>query len=159
MTKKDLGTWVKRAQSNNISAYTVPWVTAGSKHGFELAMDWIDSKEEHIAVAGWSTLGGLVAIKPDDELDSTAYKKLLARVEKTIHSAKNRERLAMNGFIIAVGSYVKDLMKDAMAVAAKIGTVSVDINGTACKVPDAIDYIKKAEGKGLIGKKKKILKC
>ena len=159
MTKKDLQTWVKMAHSTNISNYTVPWVAAGSKHGFELGIEWIDSKEEYIAVAGWSTLAGLVATKTDEELDITAYKKLLVRIEKTIHSAKNRERQAMNAFIISVGSYVKELTKDAIAIAAKIGVVTVDMNGTACKVPDAIQYIKKAEAKGSIGKKKKMLKC
>lgn len=159
MTKKDLQTWVKQAKSNNISEYTVPWVSAGSHHGFELALEWIDSKEDYIAAAGWSTLSGLVAVKQDSELDINLLKELLKRVEKNIHSAQNRERHTMNGFIIAVGSYVESLTKDANAVAAKIGTVTVDMNGTACKVPNAIEYIKKISEKGLIGKKKKVLKC
>jgi hypothetical protein len=33
------------------------------------------------------------------------------------------------------------------------------MNGTACRVPDAKEYIQKVTDKGLIGKKKKILKC
>src|ERR1700692_2030596 len=37
MTKSDLQTWVKQAVSQNISEYTVPWVSSGSTHGFELA--------------------------------------------------------------------------------------------------------------------------
>lgn len=61
----------------------------------------------------------------------------------------------MNGFIISTGSYVKDLTKDAIATAIKVGTVSIDMNGTACKVPDAKEYIQKVADKGLIGKKKK----
>lgn len=159
MTKEDLQAWVKIAVSNNISEYTVPWVAAGSRYGFELAMEWIDSKEEHIAAAGWVTLSGLVALKPDDELNLSILKKLLARIEKNIHSSSNRERYTMNGFIISAGSYVKDLTKDAIATAIKVDAVTVDMNGTACKVPDAKEYIQKVEGKGLIGKKKKILKC
>lgn len=159
MTKADLQRWVKNAHSNNINNYTVPWVAAGSKHGFELAMEWIDSKEEHIAVAGWSTLSGLVALKQDNELDLKILKSLLSRVEKHIHTAKNRERYAMNGFIIALGTYVKELTKDATTTATKIGTVMVDMNGTACKVPDANEYIKKVADKGSVGKKKKTVKC
>jgi 3-methyladenine DNA glycosylase AlkD len=159
MTKKDLQAWVKIALSNNISEYTVPWVAAGSRHGFELATEWINSKEEHIAAAGWSTLSGLVAIKPDTELDIKILKSLLDRVVKNIHKAKNRERSTMNGFVIAAGSYVKELTKDALAIAAKIGPVEIDMNGTACKVPDAITYIKKMEAKKMIGAKKKMLKC
>jgi len=159
MTRKDLQAWVKIALSNNISEYTVPWVTAGSKYGFELAMEWINAKEEHIAAAGWSTLSGLVAIKPDSELDIKMLKSLLDRVLKNIHTAGNRERSTMNGFIIAAGSYVKALTKDALSIAAKIGPVMVDKNGTACKVPNAIEYIKKMEDKQQIGNKKKMLKC
>jgi 3-methyladenine DNA glycosylase AlkD len=159
MTKKDLQTWVKLAVSKSICDYTVPWVAAGSKYGFELAMEWIDSKEEHIAAAGWSTLSGLVSIKPDDELNLPALKKLLIRVEKNIHSSENLVRSTMNGFIIAAGTFVKELTKDVILVAANAGKVNVDMNGTACKVPDAMEYIKKVSDKGLIGRKKKILKC
>jgi|ERR1700741_4722768 len=159
MTKKDLESWVKLAVSSNIYGYTVPWVTAGSKYGFELAMKWIDSKEEHIAVAGWATLSGLTALKPDSELDLAVLKNLLARVEKKIHASRNNERSAMNRFVIAVGTYVKGLNKEALAVAANVGTVTVVMEGTSCKVPDAAVYIKKAADKNAIGKKKKMLKC
>src|SRR5246127_6013444 len=43
MTKADLQTWVQQAVSENISGYTVPWVAAGSRYGYELALEWIDS--------------------------------------------------------------------------------------------------------------------
>jgi hypothetical protein len=33
------------------------------------------------------------------------------------------------------------------------------MEGTACKVPSAVDYIKKIEARGSIGKKKKTVKC
>jgi len=159
MTQEDLQQWVEKAESTNISGYTVPWVTAGSRYGYEMGLQWIDAKEEHIAVAGWSTLGGLTALKPDSELDIPAYKKLLDRVAAQIHTAGNREKLAMNGFIIAVGSYIPELTAEAVAVANKIGILTVDMNGTACKVPLAADYIKKVSDKGQLGKKKKKLKC
>lgn len=159
MTKEDLQTWVKLAESNNINGYTVPWVAAGSMYGFELGMEWIDSNIEHVAVAGWSTLSGLLAIKPDNELDLKLIKKLLTRIEKNIHTSKNREKLAMNNFIISVGTYVEALTKDAMDTAINVGSVNVTMNGTACKVPNAIEYIKKVTDKGVIGKNKKTLKC
>ena len=159
MTKEDLQTWAQQALSTNISGYTVPWVAAGSRYGFELGMQWIDAKEEHIAVAGWSTLAGLTALKQDEELDIPTYKKLLSRVAKEIHTAGNREKQAMNGFIIAVGSYSNALTAEATAVANQIGVLTVDMNGTACKVPLAAEYIKKVVDKGHLGKKKKKLKC
>jgi hypothetical protein len=64
----------------------------------------------------------------------------------------------MNSFVIAVGSYVAPLTADAMATAAEIGIVTVDMNGTACKVPDAATYIIKTQSRGPV-KKKKTVKC
>jgi len=159
MTKADLQAWAKKADSSYISEYTVPWVTAGSRYGHELAMEWIDSKNEHVAAAGWCTLSNLAALKPDSELDIPLYKALLARIEKNIHSAPNRVRYTMNGFIISTGSYITALTDAALATAKKIGTLTVDMNGTACKVPGAADYINKIKTKGALGKKKKTVKC
>lgn len=155
MTKADLETWVKQAQSHNISEHTVPWVAVGSKHGFELALKWIDSPQEHIAAAGWATLAGLVSLKPDSELDLPALKTLLDRVIQTIHTAGNRVRYTMNTFVISAGSYVAALTADALAAASKIGIVTVDMNGTACKVPAAQECIEKGKDR----KKKKTVKC
>jgi len=159
MSKSDLGAWVVQAVSNNISEYTVPWVAAGNKYGFELAMDWIDAKEEYIAAAGWATLSNIVSLKPDNELDMAALKSLLQRTERDIHDEQNRVRQKMNGFIIAVGSYVPSLTAEAIATAKRIGQVIVDMNGTACKVPDAIEYTNKAIERGSLTKKKKTVKC
>src|SRR3954467_13025201 len=55
MTKKDLQRWVTQACKPLIGC-TVPWVAAGSPHAWAIAQEWIDSKNELIAAAGWSTL-------------------------------------------------------------------------------------------------------
>jgi 3-methyladenine DNA glycosylase AlkD len=159
MTKDDLQTWVKQAVSNNISEYIVPWVSAEGKHGYELASGWIEAAEEHIEAAGWSTLANLMALKPDTELDIPALRQLMQRVEKNIHTAANRVKYTMNNFVISVGNYVLPLSNEAMATAERIGAVTVNMDGTACKVPSAVDYINKAKAKGQIGKKKKTVKC
>ncbi len=159
MTRADMQTWVKQALSQNISEYTVPWVAAESKYGYELALQWIDSPEEHIAASGWATLSGLVSLKQDADLDIPGLKSLRARVVKTIPTAKGRIRNAMNGFVISLGSYVTALTTDALTAAKKIGPVTIDMNGTACKVPDANEYILKMKNKGVLGKKKKTVKC
>ncbi len=65
----------------------------------------------------------------------------------------------MNGFVIAVGAYVKPLLKQAKQAAKKIGTVSVDVGDTACKVPLATATIEKIEKMGRIGRKRKTIKC
>jgi 3-methyladenine DNA glycosylase AlkD len=159
MTKQDLQRWVEKAYFPLISEYTVPWVAAEGPHGREVALKWIDSKKENIAAAGWSTFTSLVAIKDDAALDLAQLKQLLGRAQKTIHDQPNRVRYAMNSFIIAVGSYVKPLTDLALQTAEKIGTVSVNMDGTACKVPSAGDYIDKVRKRGSIGKKRKTAKC
>ena len=159
MTKKDLRRWLDTTNCVTLCGYTVPWVAAGSKHGRELALEWIESKQENVATCGWQTLCGLVAIKDDAELDLVELKKLLLRVQKTIHTAPNNVRYVMNSFVIAVGSYVKSLTELALQIATKIGPVTVDMGNTACKVPLTAEYIQKVQKREAIGKKRKSAKC
>jgi hypothetical protein len=159
MTKADLQTWAEQALSTNINEYTVPWVAAESNYGFEMAMEWIDSGQDNLTAAGWSTLSNLATLKPDNELDIAAYRVLLHRVVDTIHTAANRVRSKMNVFVINVGSYVNPLSEEAKAAAGKIGVVYVDTDGTACKIPDAIEYINKSIARGSLGKKKNAVEC
>jgi hypothetical protein len=159
MTKTDLQHWVEKADGGPLSGATVPWVAAGSPHGWEMALQWIDSKAESIAVAGWGTLSSLASIKDDSEMDFAVIKRLLQRVQKTIHQAPDAVRYQMNGFVIAVGSYVKPLTDTAIEVAEKIGPVTANLGNNACQVPFAPDYIRKVQKRGTIGKKRKSAKC
>jgi 3-methyladenine DNA glycosylase AlkD len=159
MTKKDLRHWATKAYCTPLAASPVAWVAAGSPHGHELALEWIDSQEEMVAVAGWATLSSLVAIKPDAELDLAELKKLLARVEKAIHQQPDEVRSAMNRFVISVGTCVGALTNLALQTGEKIGKVSVDMGDTACSVPYSPDYIRKVQKRGAIGVKRKTVKC
>lgn len=159
MTKKDLSHWLKKAKCDALTAYTIPWVAAQSPHGWELALEWIESKQESVATAGWATLRSLVSVQEDSELDLPELKKLLQRVQKTIHTQPNNVRSLMNEFVIAVGSYVKSLSELAIQAGNKIGKVTVDMGDTACKVPFAPEYIEKARKRGTLEKKRKSTKC
>ncbi|MCB0699544.1 MAG: DNA alkylation repair protein [Chitinophagales bacterium] len=159
MTKKDLQNWVKKASWNMISEYTVAWVAAESKYGWELALEWIDSDKDNISSSGWSTLGSIVAVNSDEDLDTKALKGLIKRVVDNIQSANNRTKYTMNSFLIAVGSYVKGLTEEAVKASKTVGVVEVNMGGTACKVPDAEQYIDKVKKKGYIGKKRKTAIC
>jgi hypothetical protein len=112
-----------------------------------------------VAAAGWATLSSLVALKDDADLDLAGLKRLLKRVQDTIHQQPDDVRLAMNGFVIAVGTYVQSFTKLAVQAATKVGPVSADMGDTACKVPNAIEYLDHAREKGAIGKKRKTVKC
>src|SRR5262245_18118280 len=116
-----------------LSEYTVAGVAAESPHGAAQAREWIESGTEAIASCGWCTFSGLVAIRPDEELDLAVIEKLLDRVEAGIHAVPNRVRYTMNVFVIAAGSAVTPLTGKARAVARAVGKVEVDMVGTACK--------------------------
>jgi 3-methyladenine DNA glycosylase AlkD len=159
MTKKDLKRWLAGATHAPLFGWTIPSVAAGSPHGWELALEWIESKKESAAIAGWATIGAIVGVKPDTELDLATLKTLLQRVEKTIHQAPDKLRYQMNSFVIAVGCHVKPLSELALRAAEKIGPLVVDMGDTACQVPFAPDYIRKVEKRGTLGKKRKSAKC
>jgi 3-methyladenine DNA glycosylase AlkD len=157
--KAELQKWVKKAYWHMLTDYVVAPLAAESPHGAELAREWIDSSKETIASAGWATWSLLVATKPDEELDLDELKELLERVESDVHAAPNRVRYTMNGFVIAVGSYVTPLAEAAKATARAVGQVEVDMGETACKVPLATEYIEKVERAAKQGRKRKSAFC
>jgi 3-methyladenine DNA glycosylase AlkD len=159
MTRNDLDHWVRKAYWYMLSEFTVAWVAAESRYGTDLALQWIESNQENIACSGWSTLASIASIKPDIEIDPELYKNLLVRISETIHTEKNRVRHTMNNFVITLGGYCAHLSQDAAKVAAAIGKVKVDMNGTACKVPLATEYIFKMHQRGTLGKKRKTAFC
>lgn len=159
MTRADLERWVNGAYWSMLAEYTVPWVTSGNPLGLDLAREWIESPEETIASAGWSTLSCLVSLKPDAELPLDELEGRLNLIADSIHHRPNRVRHVMNGFVMSVGCYVLPLAESAWQTARAMGTVSVDMGETSCKVPSAADMIEKVRARGTLGKKKKSVKC
>ncbi|MBK3516350.1 DNA alkylation repair protein [Carboxylicivirga marina] len=159
ITKENLNEWVNQAYWYYLSEYAVPWVAAETPFGFDLGLEWIESDIETTAAAGWATLSNYAAVNADDVLNINKYSKLLDFVENNIHLSPNRVRYTMNGFVIAVGTYIESLTSKSQQIAQNIGKVKVDVGGTACKVPLASDYITKVINKGNIGKKRKTARC
>ncbi|HEX4590702.1 MAG TPA: DNA alkylation repair protein [Gemmataceae bacterium] len=158
MTKKDLQKWVDGA-CMPLCTSTVAGVAAEGPHGRQIALKWIESKKESVAATGWATLGFIVALKDDADLDLAELKKLIDRVKTTVHRQPNRVRYQMMSFLIAVGCYVTPLTAEVLKTAAAIGTVEVDMGDTACKVPSVAEYIDKVKKRGTLGKKRKTVKC
>jgi len=159
ITESQLDDWIDKAYWYYLSEFAVPWVAAETDFGFELGLKWIRSDKERIASAGWVTLSYYAGVNRDEVLNINAYSQLLDIVENEIHNSPNRVRMTMNGFVIAIGIYIKELTDKSITVATKIGKIMVDMNGTACKVPFAAEYINKAIEKGQIGKKRKAARC
>lgn len=159
MGKEELQSWAAKANWYMPAEYTVASVAAESPHALELAREWLQSPDELIATCGWSAYGNYISITPDEKLDIPEIRALLGQIETTIHGERNRVRYNMNMFVIIVGSYVQALHDEALAVAAAIGKVDVNVGQTACKVPLAGEYIAKVVRAGKLGVKKKTCIC
>jgi 3-methyladenine DNA glycosylase AlkD len=159
LSKETLLKWAQNAYWYMIAEYTVAQVAAESSYAMELAREWMKSEDEMIAVCGWSTYSNYLSITPDEKLDLAEIRNLLNQVKNNIHGERNRVRYVMNGFVISVGAYVTELSEEAKEVAAYIGKVQVDVGNTACKVPLAVEYIKKIEMKNRVGLKRKTCIC
>lgn len=159
MTKKDLKNWIAKAYCRTLASWTVPWVAAGSPHGWSLANEWIDSKKELVAIAGWGTFSSIVSVRPDDQLDLDRLKDLIDRIVSTIWKENDLIRYQNNSFLISLGTYVAPLTEDVRKAAKKIGVVTADLGDNDCQVPDIREVLDKVQERGAIGKKRKSAKC
>ncbi|MBT5927174.1 MAG: DNA alkylation repair protein [Verrucomicrobia bacterium] len=159
MSKRDLQKWANNARGGSLAGYTVAWTASGGRYGWEMGLKWIESKAEHVAMSGWSTLSCLMALKQDSELDLEKIRALIKHIEETIHQTADLVRYSMNHFLIAVGCGVAPLTKEILATAKRIGPVSANLGNNQCQIPSPIEYIQKVEKRGEIGKKRKKVKC
>jgi len=160
MTKKQLQAWADGAvDMPMIAEYTVPWVAVENAAGRELALEWMKSKKEQVASAGWCTYSGLLATTADEALDLKEIEGLLKTVVAGIGKAPNRVRSTMKSFVISVATYVAPLLKQAKAAAKEMGVITIDVGDTDCTVRQASETIAKVEAAGKIGKKRKTIRC
>lgn len=144
MSAKDADDWAKDgAHHEHLLGGFLAGVVARSGCAAEKMVAWIKSKEEFTRASGYNLLGARLK-NGDKTLSDADCRKLLATIEKEIHSSPNRARYSMNGALIGIGVYRHSLTKDAIAAAKRIGKVEVDHGQTACKTPDAVPYIQKA---------------
>jgi 3-methyladenine DNA glycosylase AlkD len=132
--------WIKEV-SNTAIACAFADLVGHSRLAKRKADQWIKSKDEWIGRTGWLLVAGLA--KNDPSVDDAYFADLLPVIEKRIHTAKNWVREAMNGAVITIGVRSAPLRKLAVAAAKRIGKVEVDHGDTACKTPDASEYIAK----------------
>ncbi|MDA0657473.1 MAG: DNA alkylation repair protein [Planctomycetota bacterium] len=159
MSVKQLNHWAKTASWYMLSEYAVPFVAAEHGQAVTLASNWIGAKQAHTATSGWTTYAATVSVFPDERLNLDQISELLESISSDIHNSANRVRYTMNGFVIAVGTYVRPLLPLAKKVARQIGVVAVDMGTTSCKVPHATEYIAKIEAMDRVGKKRKTARC
>ena len=84
MTRAQVQSWADQAAWRMNSTTMVPVMASEHPDGYALARAWIEAKKEHVAIAGWHSLGALVTIKPDADLPLKEFGALLDRVAKTL---------------------------------------------------------------------------
>ena len=140
MKPSDLDRWARENEMGMCNLY-IGSLASESPHGTAKAREWLASSDVKLRTAGW-TLVGILANR-DEATPEEAFAQRLEQIEKSIHSAPNSEKAAMNGALIAIGGRSAPLRKAACAAAKRIGKVEVDHGDTACETPDAISHIEK----------------
>lgn len=135
-----LDRWAGQNNSRMCGGY-VAMLAAESPHAAAKAREWLAATEPRLRATGW-TLSGMLAML-DETTPDDWFVKRLEKIEKSIHSAPNAEREAMNQALITIGGRNAALRKAATAAAKRIGKVEVDHGDTDCKTPDAAPYIEK----------------
>lgn len=141
MSAKDLDVWASEDTARMCGGY-VAHLAAEGPHARSRAEAWLASRSARQRAFGW-VLAGILALR-DEGLPASWFTALLATLEKSIHTAPNEEREAMNGALISIGCRDAALRKAALAAARRIGPVDIDHGDTDCKTPSAADSIEKA---------------
>ena len=141
MSPADLGRWAREARMPMLGCYVAQLASEGP-HAAALAASWSTSSD----TAESSAAGALIAQMAlrDETTPDSWFERRLAEIERTIHAASNARREGMNQVLIAIGCRGTGLRKLALAAAKRIGKVEVDHGDTACKTPDAAEYIEKS---------------
>jgi 3-methyladenine DNA glycosylase AlkD len=148
MTPSDLQLWVHSVSWFVLAEDSVARVAAETPHAWSVGSAWVHDSHELVACAGWATLTRLVANQQDEGLNRAGVEALLDQVVRTIHNERNHVRVAMNDFVIAVGTSVEPLYDRALAVAMAIGTVLADHGTGEGAVRAASEVITKARARG-----------
>ena len=141
MSWEHLDAWARQLDWHTLVDTFVSNVAVHSTHARTALETWMSRSEEMQGRAGWQLLAALAS--KTTQLADEELARWLPRIEQDIHQAQNRVREAMNGALIAIGGRGGALQEQALEVAKRIGKVEVFHGDTACKTPDAVEYIEK----------------
>jgi 3-methyladenine DNA glycosylase AlkD len=140
MTEADLDRWARGISARMCGGYVAALAGEGP-HSMSRARAWLASSDGAERASGWGLVGNLAM--RDETTPDAWFVSRVGEIEKTIRSAPNAERGAMNQALISIGCRNAALRKAACAAAKRIGPVEVDHGDTACETPDAVAYIDK----------------
>ena len=125
---------------------------AKTPFAFELARDWVDSKDDVRRRCGYSLLYELSKKNPKG-MDDAYLLGRIDHIQESIHSEEMWVREAMNTALMGIGKRNKRLNQAAIRAAKEIGPVDIDYGAdNSCEPLDVIkhltsDYIKEKLGR------------
>ena len=108
----------------------------------ELAVDWMESKDDMRRRCGYSLLYELSKDKRDRELTDPFFTGYINRIRECVHDEENFVRGAMSVALMGIGKRNLKLNKAAIKAAKAIGPVHVDYgNDNSCEPLDVLKHL------------------
>jgi 3-methyladenine DNA glycosylase AlkD len=159
MTEADFERWIDGAYFYMLSDYVVAVTLSETNIAQEVADKWIASGDELRMSAGWSCYCWLLGSRKDSEFSESKIARMLDQVEKTIHDAPERTKVAMNLFIYTVAISYLPLHEKAVETAKAVGPVGIKKDKKKSSFLNALENIQKEIDRGRLGFKRKYVRC
>lgn len=159
MSVEDYDRWMDQAYFYMLADNVVSVTLSESEIAQEVADKWIKSGEELRMSAGYSCYCWLLGSRKDQAFDINQIEQMLDKVEKEIHQAPERAKVAMDNFVYSVGVSFKPLHEKAKEVAQAIGTVTVKRSNKKDQALIAYDRMMKEVERDRIGFKRRYVRC
>ncbi|CAM5716258.1 DNA alkylation repair protein [Niallia sp. FSL W8-0954] len=159
MTEEDFERWIDAAYFYMISDYIVAVSLAETDFAQAVADKWIESGEEFRMSAGWSCYCWLLGNRKDEEFSETKLASMLEQVKNTIHQAPDIVKSSMNNFIATVAISYVPLHELAVETAKAVGPVEIKKGKKKSTTSIVADRIQKELDRGMLGFKRKYVRC
>ena len=144
ISRQTVEAWAKSVNNRCHADLVAMHVSSKTPFAVQLMDKWRAAKADHTRQQGWDLVGLLAR---QHQLTGEQLSTALAEIERTIRTAPNWTRHAMNGALISIGIASDQHHAEVLQIAARIGKVEVDHGNTDCKTPDAVAYIAKARAR------------
>ncbi|TKC19037.1 DNA alkylation repair protein [Robertmurraya kyonggiensis] len=159
MTEEDFDRWMDGAYFFMLSDYVVAVTLAEADIAQQVADKWIASGEELRMSGGWSCYCWLLGNRKDSEFDTDKLSKMLDQVKNTIHDQPDNVKSAMNNFVYTVAISYVPLHDKAIETAKAIGSVEIKKGKKKPTVSVVFERIQKDLDRGILGFKRKYVRC
>ncbi len=118
---------------------------------FELAQDWVASRDPLRRRCGYGLVYELSKSKRDASLRDSYYEKCISKIENNISAEEGCTRAAMGGALIGIGKRSRKLNQAAIKAAKRIGPIHFNDDNPKADPIDVLkhltsDYLKKKLG-------------